>query len=88
MDYLKGLAAAALISITFSVIPASGSIALPETVAARGHVNGGTAGEAGGGTRAVRPEGFGEGYIAGSESAKRLIDDVNVFVGTDGFGKV
>ena len=27
-------------------------------MAARGHVNGGTAGLAGGGTRAVRPEGF------------------------------
>ena len=56
MNILKGLAAAALTSITLSVSPASGSIALPETVAARGHVNGGTAGGAGGGTRAFRPE--------------------------------
>ena len=41
--------------------PSGRGSALPETVAAHGHVNGGTAGSAGGGTRAVRPEGFGEG---------------------------
>ena len=86
MNILKGLALAALTSITLSVSPASGSIALPETVAARGHVNGRTAGRAGGGTRAFRPEGFGEGNTAGVK--RRLIDDVNVFVGTDGFGNV
>ena len=49
-------------------------------------VNGGTAGFAGGGTRAVRPEGFGEVHLPGGTT--RLIDDVNVFVGTDGFGNV
>ena len=86
MNILKGLALAALTSITLSVSPASGSIALAETVAARGHVNGRTAGGAGGGTRAFRPEGFGEGNTAGVK--RRLIDDVNVFVGTDGFGNV
>ena len=88
MNTIKGLAVAAIVSITFSVSQASGRVYLPETVAARGHVNGGTASEAGGGTRAVRPEGFREVHPAGSGKQKRLIEDVNVFVGTDGFGNV
>ena len=66
MNILKLSAVAAIVSITFSVSQASGRVCLPETVAARGHVNGGTAGEAGGGTRAFRPEGFREAHPAGS----------------------
>ena len=80
------LATATIAAIFISVLPLSGKVDLPETVAAHGHVNGGTAGFAGGGTRAVRPEGFGEVHLPGGTT--RLIDDVNVFVGTDGFGNV
>ena len=61
MNSLKVFAAATIAAIFISVLPLSGKVDLPETVAAHGHVNGGTAGFAGGGTRAVRPEGFGEG---------------------------
>ena len=87
MNSLKVFAAATIAAIFISVLPLSGKVDLPETVAAHGsamqstprplrgssqgehiptcggdpEVNGGTAGFAGGGTRAVRPEGFGEG---------------------------
>ena len=58
MNILKASTAVALTAILLSFTSASGRGSdLPETVAARGHVNGGTAGGAGGGTRAVRPEG-------------------------------
>ena len=86
MNSFKVLTAATIAAIFISVLPLSGKVDLPETVAAHGHVNGGTAGSAGGGTRAVRPEGFGEVHLPGGTT--RLIDDVNVFVGTDGFGNV
>ena len=114
MNTLKGLAFAALISITFSVIPASGSIALPKTLGPKGPrpttgfagglpvhhgvpTKGGDMLTPGAATKWLRGNmrgeatgghGFWEGNAAGSEGAKRLIDDVNVFVGTDGFGNV
>ena len=84
MNYLYK--AVLVLSLSFSfALSFAGRHNLPETVAARGHVNGGTADVVGGGTRAVRPEGFWEVMPPGKP---KLIDDVNVFVGTDGFGNV
>ena len=57
MNILTKSALAAIAAITFSVLPVSGRVNLPGTVAARDLVNGATAGEVGGGTRAVSPEG-------------------------------
>ena len=60
MNYLYK--AVLVLSLSFSfALSFAGRHNLPETVAARGPVNGGTADVVGGGTRAVRPEGFGEG---------------------------
>ena len=86
MNILTKSILTAIAAITFSVLPVSGRYDLSATVTDRGHVNGWTAGVAGGGTRTVRPEGSSEVIPPGTE--KRLINDVNVFVGTDGFGNV
>ncbi len=86
MNILTKSSLTVIAAIIFSALPVSGRYDLSATVAARGHVNGWTAGVAGGGTRTVRPEGSSEVIPPGTE--KRLINDVNVFVGTDGFGNV
>ncbi len=51
-------------------------------------VNEGAANETGNTTRTVILEGSQEAASPGTDGTKRLIDDVNVFVGTDGFGNV
>ena len=86
MNILTKSSLTVIAAIIFSALPVSGRYDLSATVAARGHVNGWTAGVAGGGTRTVRPEGSSEVIPPGTEN--RLINDVNVFVGTDGFGNV
>ena len=86
MNILTKSILTAIAAITISVFPVSGRTDLSGTVAARGHVNGGTAEVAGGGTKAALTEGSAEVIPPGTEN--KLIHDVNVFVGTDGFGNV
>ncbi len=86
MNILTKSILTAIATITISVFPVSGRTDLSGTVAARGHVNGGTAEVAGGGTKAALTEGSAEVIPPGTEN--KLIHDVNVFVGTDGFGNV
>ena len=82
MNIAKGLAISAIVAITLSLSPASRSSNLPGTFEPYGSRP--TTGFAGGTSVHVATDGHGS-QEAGT---KRLINDVNVFVGTDGFGNV
>ena len=96
MIHLKRILSALSAAIVLSVSPVSGIASevtpLARVSAQRENIHScgvvPSAGEAGNGTRAVRPEVSGEEGTPGTLGQGRLIDDVNVFVGTDGFGNV
>ncbi len=87
MNIAKGLAISAIAAITLSLSPASGSNRHPEAVSSCGVAASLAPQSQSAGTRWEHLPAYGVEPVV-SDRTKRLIDDVNVFVGTDGFGNV